>query len=81
MTQIQNESVHLIVTSPPYWQLKDYGTKNQIGFNDTYEAYINIKLFLYIQKSFDSVNSLALTIWVASYGRNQHLCTRLEVKK
>lgn len=41
MTQIQNESVHLIVTSPPYWQLKDYGTKNQIGFNDTYEAYIN----------------------------------------
>lgn len=41
MTQIQNESVHLIVTSPPYWQLKDYGTENQIGFNDTYEAYIN----------------------------------------
>ena len=41
MSQIQNESVHLIVTSPPYWQLKDYGTKNQIGFNDTYEAYIN----------------------------------------
>lgn len=41
MSQIQNESVHLIVTSPPYWQLKDYGTNNQIGFNDTYEAYIN----------------------------------------
>ena len=41
MSQIQNESVHLIVTSPPYWQLKDYGTKNQIGFNDSYEEYIN----------------------------------------
>ncbi len=41
MSQIQNESVHLIVTSPPYWQLKDYGTNNQIGFNDTYETYIN----------------------------------------
>lgn len=41
MSKIQNESVHLIVTSPPYWQLKDYGTNNQIGFNDTYETYIN----------------------------------------
>ena len=41
MSQIQNESVHLIVTSPPYWQLKDYGIDNQIGFNDTYEDYIN----------------------------------------
>ena len=41
MSHIQNESVHLIVTSPPYWQLKDYGTYNQIGFNDTYESYIN----------------------------------------
>lgn len=41
MSHIQNESVHLIVTSPPYWQLKDYGTDNQIGFNDIYESYIN----------------------------------------
>lgn len=41
MSLIQNESVHLIVTSPPYWQLKDYGNKDQIGFNETYEQYIN----------------------------------------
>lgn len=41
MSQIHNESVHLIVTSPPYWQLKDYGSESQIGFNDTYETYIN----------------------------------------
>ncbi|HHS49481.1 MAG TPA: site-specific DNA-methyltransferase, partial [Desulfurella acetivorans] len=27
--------------SPPYWQLKDYGNGKQIGFNDTYEEYIN----------------------------------------
>ena len=41
MCFIPNESVHLIITSPPYWQLKDYGNGNQIGFNDTYEEYIN----------------------------------------
>lgn len=41
MKEISNESVHLIITSPPYWQLKDYGNGEQIGFDDTYEEYIN----------------------------------------
>lgn len=41
MTELNDESVQLIVTSPPYWQLKDYGTENQIGFHDDYETYIN----------------------------------------
>jgi site-specific DNA-methyltransferase (adenine-specific) len=41
MNEVPDDSVHLIITSPPYWQLKDYGNGNQIGFNDTYEEYIN----------------------------------------
>lgn len=41
MNELNDESVHLIATSPPYWQLKDYGTENQIGFHDDYETYIN----------------------------------------
>ena len=41
MSQIRDESVGLIVTSPPYWQLKDYGADRQIGFNQSYEDYIN----------------------------------------
>lgn len=41
MNEVKDNSVHLIVTSPPYWQLKDYGDERQIGFNDTYEEYIN----------------------------------------
>ncbi len=41
MKEVADESVHLIITSPPYWQLKDYGNGRQIGFNDTYEEYIN----------------------------------------
>ncbi|MDR1497113.1 MAG: site-specific DNA-methyltransferase [Puniceicoccales bacterium] len=41
MGELPDESVHLIVTSPPYWQLKDYGADAQIGFNDTYETYVN----------------------------------------
>jgi len=41
MSELKDCSVHLIITSPPYWQLKDYGTDSQIGFNDSYESYIN----------------------------------------
>src|SRR6185437_12056377 len=41
MTELTDKSVHLSITSPPYWQLKDYGTDNQIGFDDSYENYIN----------------------------------------
>ena len=41
LNKIQDKSIQLIITSPPYWQLKDYGTEDQIGFNDSYEEYIN----------------------------------------
>lgn len=41
LNKVKSNSVQLIITSPPYWQLKDYGTENQIGFNDSYEEYIN----------------------------------------
>lgn len=41
MAELKDNSVHLVITSPPYWQLKDYGSSDQIGFNDSYENYIN----------------------------------------
>jgi len=41
MKELKDKSVHLIITSPPYWQLKDYEAQNQIGYNDSYEEYIN----------------------------------------
>ncbi len=41
MAELEDGSVHLVVTSPPYWQLKDYGFDGQIGFDDSYEDYIN----------------------------------------
>jgi modification methylase len=41
MSEQADRSVHLVITSPPYWQLKDYGTNEQIGFHESYEQYIN----------------------------------------
>lgn len=40
MDDVADESVHLIVTSPPYWQLKDYGASEQIGFHQTLPEYL-----------------------------------------
>jgi site-specific DNA-methyltransferase (adenine-specific) len=41
MNEVEDKSIHLVVTSPPYWQLKDYGVEGQIGFNDSYKDYID----------------------------------------
>ena len=41
MDYLEDASVQLTITSPPYWQLKDYGTENQIGYHENYETYIN----------------------------------------
>ena len=41
MNLIKDRSVQLVITSPPYWQLKDYGTADQIGYHEDYETYIN----------------------------------------
>ena len=41
MLEVDSNSVQLVVTSPPYWQIKDYGGHGQIGFNESYPEYID----------------------------------------
>jgi DNA modification methylase len=41
MSGIAAESVHLVLTSPPYWTLKEYGdTKGQLGHVEDYEEFL-----------------------------------------
>ncbi|MEN3045315.1 MAG: site-specific DNA-methyltransferase, partial [Candidatus Hydrothermales bacterium] len=40
MIELQDETIDLIVTSPPYWNLKDYNVENQIGFNQSLHDYL-----------------------------------------
>ena len=40
MRELPDESVHCIVTSPPYWALRDYGCEGQIGLEASPEEYI-----------------------------------------
>jgi DNA modification methylase len=40
MAEMEPESVHTVVTSPPYWGLRDYGQDGQLGLEPTPEAYV-----------------------------------------
>jgi len=40
MAGMPNEFVNCIVTSPPYWGLRDYGVDGQLGLEDSPEKYI-----------------------------------------
>lgn len=40
MHELEPESVHLVVTSPPYWCIKDYEHPRQIGASQSYEEYL-----------------------------------------
>lgn len=40
MAEVADESISLIVTSPPYWHLKDYGVPGQIGYGQTLHDYL-----------------------------------------
>lgn len=40
MSKMEHGSVQCCVTSPPYWQLRDYGVDGQIGLERTLEEYI-----------------------------------------
>jgi site-specific DNA-methyltransferase (adenine-specific) len=41
MQELGDESVHLVVTSPPYWNIKDYGSDQQIGYDESLDTYLN----------------------------------------
>ncbi len=40
MPELADASVDLVVTSPPYWCIKDYDHEAQIGHDQTYEEYL-----------------------------------------
>ena len=41
LKQLDSESVHCCITSPPYWGLRDYGMEEQIGLEETPQEFID----------------------------------------
>ena len=40
MMEIDDKSIDLVVTSPPYWHIKDYGAQEQIGYGQSLHEYL-----------------------------------------
>lgn len=45
--QLETGSVNCIVTSPPYWNLRDYGVVGQIGLEETPMAYVEAMVSIF----------------------------------
>lgn len=71
---LPTESVQTVVTSPPYWGLRDYGHDGQIGLEQTQKAYVE-----QIVEVFDAVWRVLAndgTVWLNlgdSYGQDKNL--------
>jgi len=52
LRDLPDNSVHCVVTSPPYWGLRDYGHDGQIGLEETPEDYVAeiVKVFSEIRR-------------------------------
>ena len=80
--QLPDESVDAVVTSPPYYGLRDYGTDGQIGLEETPEEYIDklVSLFREIRRCLKEEG----TIWVNigdSYNGNKKGNTEININK
>jgi DNA modification methylase len=40
MAEVEDEAIDLVVTSPPYWHIKDYGVPGQIGYGQSLHEYL-----------------------------------------
>lgn len=41
LKKMESESVDCVITSPPYWNLRDYNIDGQLGREKTPQEYIN----------------------------------------
>jgi DNA modification methylase len=52
LKDIDEKSIQCVVTSPPYWGLRDYGENEQLGLEETPEEYVEnmVKVFHEVKK-------------------------------
>ena len=52
LKELPDESVNTCVTSPPYWNLRDYVVSNQLGLEDTPEEFVDnlVKVFREVKR-------------------------------
>ncbi|MBK7380735.1 MAG: site-specific DNA-methyltransferase [Ignavibacteriales bacterium] len=78
-----DESIDCVITSPPYWQLRDYGWTGQWGLEKTYQEYLDKMIVLMAELK--RVLKPTGTMWINlgdSYNGNKEGSThQISVKK
>lgn len=71
--RLPDKSIDVTITSPPYFDMKDYGATNQIGFGQDYDTYL-ADLRLVFGEIFRATKSRG-SLWVVvdSFRRNQEV--------
>lgn len=61
---LPDESVHCVVTSPPYWGLRDYGVNGQLGLEETPDEYVArmVEVFREVRRVLRSDGTLWLNL-------------------
>lgn len=82
------ESIHCVVTSPPYWGLRDYGVAGQLGLEKTPEEYVEkmVEIFREVRRVLRSDGTLWLNLgdsyagsWGNYGGKNRGSGTQREI--
>jgi DNA modification methylase len=71
--QLPENSVDVTITSPPYFDLKDYGSPNQIGFGQNYADYLADLRSVFTEVFRATKPSGSLWVIVDSFRRNQEV--------
>lgn len=88
LKEMPDEIVNCVVTSPPYWRLRDYGIKGQLGLETTMEEYIEkvVAIFREIRRVLRPDGTLWLNLgdksihsWCGNQGKNGERCNRRTV--
>lgn len=68
--KIPDERIHCVVTSPPYWGLRDYGVNGQIGLEQSPELYVRklVLIFREIRRTLVKNGTIWLNIGDSYYG-------------
>jgi DNA modification methylase len=67
--------INVTITSPPYFDLKDYGSENQIGFGQTYEAYLSDLQAVFKEVHRATVDDGSLWIVIDTFRKDQEVFT------
>lgn len=72
LAELPDQSVQCVVTSPPYWGLRDYGNDGQIGLEQTPDEYVDemVKVFAEVRRVLKDDGVLWLNLGDSYAGNN-----------